>query len=429
MDADVAGQRRWPELATRSGVSEIDHAPSDVAGERQQDLEAGIEEGAAGGADHSAGNIPIADTGPRLEASTSPQRGHPSSPMSPAPVLFGAFVPAHLEVRAPPLTRQSPTSTSESGTLATRVSGGTGQDRLLTFYRGIAIVLLFMAPVWLLGMIWSLLWLFASLTVVFPVCIFLYNIFMIGPWRCVDVSMPVYFDLTVETLTVSTWHLRPRFTGTETSTARLLIWFCHVISCCRCTMQWPAAQLQTVEVYKQTDNILPPTPIHNPEQVLADLSWTMCPLGKLFSLTSSRTCAFLGARIDGVADVLPLSKQVWNESEIPDLFRLALSTRLFRAGELYVNGVGGPLPTPPVATTAARDSDIAALPVRVHSRELLPEIDYVECDCAICLTGFDDGNSIRKLPCGHEFHAECAEHWLRVCGVCPLCKQGIRSNM
>ncbi|KXS18685.1 hypothetical protein M427DRAFT_53628 [Gonapodya prolifera JEL478] len=44
--------------------------------------------------------------------------------------------------------------------------------------------------------------------------------------------------------------------------------------------------------------------------------------------------------------------------------------------------------------------------------------------CPICLSEFKDGELLRVLPCDHEYHPECVDHWLT--GVdrhCPLCKR------
>uniref|UniRef100_A0A0E0MC81 RING-type domain-containing protein n=1 Tax=Oryza punctata TaxID=4537 RepID=A0A0E0MC81_ORYPU len=43
--------------------------------------------------------------------------------------------------------------------------------------------------------------------------------------------------------------------------------------------------------------------------------------------------------------------------------------------------------------------------------------------CAICLGEFVAGDALRRGPgCGHRFHAECAERWLRVSATCPVCR-------
>ncbi|EER02531.1 ring finger protein, putative [Perkinsus marinus ATCC 50983] len=47
---------------------------------------------------------------------------------------------------------------------------------------------------------------------------------------------------------------------------------------------------------------------------------------------------------------------------------------------------------------------------------------YSSNDCAICYTDFQDGDRIRGLRCGHDFHAACVDMWLlEHQNRCPLC--------
>ena len=47
-------------------------------------------------------------------------------------------------------------------------------------------------------------------------------------------------------------------------------------------------------------------------------------------------------------------------------------------------------------------------------------------ECAICLDEFTEGMQLRKLPCGHVFHATCVARWLiERHAVCPLCKMDL----
>jgi hypothetical protein len=66
-------------------------------------------------------------------------------------------------------------------------------------------------------------------------------------------------------------------------------------------------------------------------------------------------------------------------------------------------------------------------------KEVIEKLEMVEWDnemfaddsnacCAICLGDFEEGDQLRRLPCGHQqFHAACVDHWLSKAGRCPLC--------
>ncbi|XP_062220993.1 E3 ubiquitin-protein ligase EL5-like [Phragmites australis] len=44
-------------------------------------------------------------------------------------------------------------------------------------------------------------------------------------------------------------------------------------------------------------------------------------------------------------------------------------------------------------------------------------------ECAVCLEVFQAGERRRVLPrCGHGFHAECVDSWLRKNRRCPICR-------
>jgi hypothetical protein len=46
--------------------------------------------------------------------------------------------------------------------------------------------------------------------------------------------------------------------------------------------------------------------------------------------------------------------------------------------------------------------------------------------CVICLIEYEDGDEIKVLPCGHEYHGECVDEWLgKHNRTCPTCRHDI----
>ncbi|KAI8637600.1 hypothetical protein BD408DRAFT_47297 [Parasitella parasitica] len=55
------------------------------------------------------------------------------------------------------------------------------------------------------------------------------------------------------------------------------------------------------------------------------------------------------------------------------------------------------------------------------------ETAYEPSSCVICLDPFENGNTLRRLPCNHEYHRDCVDVWLtKKCGSCPLCLHHIQ---
>ncbi|KAF8714310.1 hypothetical protein HU200_027773 [Digitaria exilis] len=47
-------------------------------------------------------------------------------------------------------------------------------------------------------------------------------------------------------------------------------------------------------------------------------------------------------------------------------------------------------------------------------------------DCPVCLGQAEAGDKVRRLPkCGHAFHAECVDAWLRAHSTCPMCRAAV----
>lgn len=55
------------------------------------------------------------------------------------------------------------------------------------------------------------------------------------------------------------------------------------------------------------------------------------------------------------------------------------------------------------------------------------ELKAAGAECAICLDEIEGEQPIRLVPgCNHGFHAKCADMWLSVHPVCPICRAILR---
>ncbi|KAK4745743.1 hypothetical protein SAY87_012055 [Trapa incisa] len=78
-----------------------------------------------------------------------------------------------------------------------------------------------------------------------------------------------------------------------------------------------------------------------------------------------------------------------------------------------------------IGSVPAPNEVVDSLCTKLYARLATQKNEDV-AQCYICLVEYDEGDSIRILPCRHEFHRICVDKWLKeIHRVCPLCRQDI----
>ena len=72
-------------------------------------------------------------------------------------------------------------------------------------------------------------------------------------------------------------------------------------------------------------------------------------------------------------------------------------------------------------TTAATTSAAAAAALTGRLA-----VSQVEKECLICISAFEENDTILRLPCQHTYHEECAKKWLNLQKTCPACRMEVK---
>ncbi|KAM3295451.1 hypothetical protein ACQJBY_038003 [Aegilops geniculata] len=69
---------------------------------------------------------------------------------------------------------------------------------------------------------------------------------------------------------------------------------------------------------------------------------------------------------------------------------------------------------------------LEALPTMAYADVKAHKVGKGELECAVCLSEFDDDDTLRLLPkCSHAFHAYCIDAWLASHVTCPVCRANL----
>lgn len=78
--------------------------------------------------------------------------------------------------------------------------------------------------------------------------------------------------------------------------------------------------------------------------------------------------------------------------------------------------------TPPPGTNQAGYGSVA-------QKDKDSDLDGDGPHCSICLSEYEDGDSVVKLPCNHLYHDECISSWTSNHVKCPLCNYDLESSV
>ncbi|KAL5007325.1 hypothetical protein ScPMuIL_016131 [Solemya velum] len=70
-------------------------------------------------------------------------------------------------------------------------------------------------------------------------------------------------------------------------------------------------------------------------------------------------------------------------------------------------------------------SDSNRLPIRSFQTSDQSS-DKHQTDCLICMCDYEEGDSLKILPCFHEFHSSCIDKWIKGNATCPVCRVDVK---
>ncbi|KAL5709057.1 RING-type E3 ubiquitin transferase [Ranunculus cassubicifolius] len=70
------------------------------------------------------------------------------------------------------------------------------------------------------------------------------------------------------------------------------------------------------------------------------------------------------------------------------------------------------------------ETTLQSYPKLLYSQVKLGNKTNISSCCSICLSDYKKSDILRSLPdCGHVFHLNCVDPWLRLHPTCPVCRK------
>ena len=63
---------------------------------------------------------------------------------------------------------------------------------------------------------------------------------------------------------------------------------------------------------------------------------------------------------------------------------------------------------------------------KFHKQEQEGKKNDEDGKCLVCMTEYEEGESIKTLPCFHKYHTECIQDWFKRQNFCPICRHEIK---
>ena len=82
---------------------------------------------------------------------------------------------------------------------------------------------------------------------------------------------------------------------------------------------------------------------------------------------------------------------------------------LSRLMEQAANGAGAP--------PASKEAVSKLKTCKISSKE-----KEEKASCSVCTDEYEVEEEVREMPCGHKFHKDCLDPWLKLRNSCPVCR-------